>query len=82
MPQPLTYQVDGDAIRTKRMDAGMSRVQLAAAAGISRRYLCHLENGTRTHMSPPPYVALRTALNTTDEHLAPSNATQDPPERT
>ncbi|MFF8716217.1 helix-turn-helix domain-containing protein [Streptomyces sp. NPDC015184] len=82
MHQPLTYEVDGDAIRTKRMQAGMTRAQLAAQVGISRRYLCHLENGTRRRMSPPPYIALRAALDTTDDRLAPHPAEVDQPERT
>ncbi|WAL93922.1 helix-turn-helix domain-containing protein [Streptomyces sp. Je 1-369] len=82
MHQPLTYTVDGDAIRTERMQAGMTRKQLAAAAGLSRRYLCHLENGTRDRMSPPLYIALRAALDTTDERLSPRPTEAVPQEGT
>ncbi|MFF3643436.1 helix-turn-helix domain-containing protein [Streptomyces sp. NPDC002564] len=82
MHQPLTYEVDGDAIRTERMQSGMTRAQLATAAGISRRYVCHLENGTRRRMSPPSYVALRAALATTDERLAPHTTEAVPREGT
>lgn len=64
-----TFEVDGDAIREARMQAGMTRKELAQAVGISRRYICHLENGTRRHMTPAPYIALRAALNATDELL-------------
>lgn len=81
MHQPLTYEVIGDAIREERMQAGLTRNELARQAGISRRYLCHLENGTRKQMSPPPYIALRQALNATDSRLlAPPRPI--PPERT
>lgn len=82
MHQPLTYEVDGDAIRKERMQAGMTRAQLATEAGISRRYLCHLENGTRRHMTPPPYHALRSALGSTDERLAPRPTRTTPREGT
>jgi len=81
MHQPLTYEVDGDAIREERMQAGLSRNELARHAGFSRRYLCHLERGTRKHMSPRSYIALRKALKATDARLlAPPRPT--PPERT
>ncbi|NUL13265.1 helix-turn-helix domain-containing protein [Streptomyces lunaelactis] len=77
MHQPPTIEVDGDAIREERMQAGLEISELAERAGISRRYLSHLENGTRTRMRPRRYVALRTALNTTDEclRLAPPRTT-------
>lgn len=69
MHQPPTFVVDGDAIREERMQAGLTRRELATQAGISRRYLCHLENGTRDRMSPPRYIALRQALKVTDPRL-------------
>lgn len=84
MHQPPTFEVDGDAIREERMQAGLTRRELARQVGISRRYICHLENGTRDRMSPPRYVALRRALNTTDDRLrrTPPRPTEaDPPER-
>ena len=59
---PPTFQVNGAAIRTVRMKAGLSTERAASSAGISRRYLNHLENGYRTHMRPEPYARLRTAL--------------------
>lgn len=85
MHQPLTFEVDGDAIRKERMQAGMSRAELAAAVGVSHRYVAHLENGTRRHMSPGPYQRLRKALKANDERLQlqPPRPTEDPPpERT
>ena len=80
MHQPTTFEVDGDAIREERMQAGLTRRELARQVGISRRYVCHLENGTRQHPSPELYIALRTALNATDERLRRTpRPTEDPP---
>jgi transcriptional regulator with XRE-family HTH domain len=80
MAQPeTTYLVDGTAICTKRMQAGMEVQQLAQAAGITASYLRKLERGDRTRMRPGNYQALRAALNANeDELLAPHH---DPPER-
>jgi transcriptional regulator with XRE-family HTH domain len=69
MHQPPTFEVNGDAIRTERKQAGLEISELADRAGISRRYLSHLENGTRRHMRPRRYTALRTALNVTNGRL-------------
>lgn len=85
MHQPPTFLVDGDAIREERMQAGLSRAELARRAGISHRYVAHLENGTREHMSPKAYIALRDALHATDARLrrTPPRPAEDPPrERT
>jgi transcriptional regulator with XRE-family HTH domain len=80
MHQPTTFEVDGDAIREERMQAGLSRSELARQVGISHRYICHLENGTRRYMGPKPYKRLRTALNATDERLRRTpRPTEDPP---
>ncbi|MFD4596817.1 helix-turn-helix domain-containing protein [Streptomyces sp. NPDC058464] len=59
---PTTFQVKGAEIRKLRMQAGLSTVELAQKAQISRRYLGHLETGYRTRMRPGPYQRLRTAL--------------------
>ncbi|MFE1205704.1 helix-turn-helix transcriptional regulator [Streptomyces sp. NPDC058762] len=85
MHQPLTFEVDGDAIREERTRAGMSPSQLADLVGVTDRYIRQLEDGTRRHPRRPLYVALRTALNATDERLRrePPRPTEDPPpERT
>lgn len=68
---PATFQVDGAAIRTRRMDLGMTTYQCAAAARISRSYLCLIEGGHRFRLRPPTYAGLRTALQieTDDEQL-------------
>lgn len=85
MHQPPTIWVDGDAIREERKQAGLTREELAELVGVTPRYICHLENGTRRRMRRPPYFALRDALNATDERLRqpPPRPTEDhPPERT
>lgn len=81
MHQPTTFEVDGDAIREERMQAGLTQTELARQAGISPRYVSHLETGTRRRMGPKPYKRLRTALNATDERLRrkPPRPTEDPP---
>lgn len=76
---PTTFEVDGTAICTKRMTAGMEVQQLAAKAGITASYLRKLERGARTRMKPATYVRLRAALRANKtELLAPH---QDHPER-
>lgn len=59
---PPTYQVDGAAIRERRMQLGMTQVMCADAASISRSYLAEIEAGHRRRMRPPKYAGLRTAL--------------------
>lgn len=66
---PNTFEVQGAQIRKRRMEMGMEAHELAAKARISRRYLNHLENGTRTKMRPSRYADLRTALGVPDEYL-------------
>ncbi|MGW7053061.1 helix-turn-helix domain-containing protein [Streptomyces sp. NPDC054887] len=64
-----TFEVDGAAIRTKRMQAGLEAQQLADQIGCTASYLRKLETGTRTRMRPGKYVRLRAALKATDEDL-------------
>lgn len=59
---PATYQVDGTAIRTRRMELGLTQAECAARAGITRPYLSQLETGARRDMQPPTYQRLRSAL--------------------
>lgn len=66
---PTTFEVDGSAIRDKRMQAGLSTAEAAERAGISGRYLNHLENGTRRRMRPERYAPLRKALNANPTEL-------------
>jgi len=66
---PSTFQVRGAQIRERRMQMGLEPEELAAKAGISRRYLNHLENGTRKKMRPRRYTDLRAALEVTDDSL-------------
>lgn len=60
-PHP-TIPVNGAAIRTTRLDAGLSTAETARRAGISDCYLRHLETGYRDRMGPERYAALRKAL--------------------
>ncbi|MER5678632.1 helix-turn-helix transcriptional regulator [Mesorhizobium sp. B2-3-3] len=61
-PPATTYEVDGAEIRTRRKELGMSQAECAATARIARPYLSQIENGTRRHLRPPTYKALRTTL--------------------
>ncbi|MDX3515659.1 helix-turn-helix domain-containing protein [Streptomyces caniscabiei] len=60
-PQP-TYQVDGAAIRKRRMELGMTLRDCARAAGMAHSYLSEIETGLKEDMRPPKYAGLRTAL--------------------
>lgn len=85
MHQPTAFEVDGDAIREERVDAGLKRSELADLVGVTPRYIAHLENGTRRCPRRPTYIALRVALKTTDERITrqpPRPTEADPPERT
>ncbi|MEV6696292.1 helix-turn-helix domain-containing protein [Streptomyces sp. NPDC051453] len=66
---PTTFQVDGAAICTKRMQAGLEVTDLAVAAGITNSYLRKIERGVRKHVGPGPYTRLRAALKATDDEL-------------
>jgi transcriptional regulator with XRE-family HTH domain len=76
---PTTFQVDGTAICTRRMQAGMDVQQLADLVGITDSYLRKLERGDRTRMRPGPYQALRAALNANQADLLAPHP--NPPER-
>jgi transcriptional regulator with XRE-family HTH domain len=78
---PPTFQVKGAEIRKLRMQAGLSTAELARHAGISRRYLNHLENGYRTRMRPGPYQRLRTAFGLPADSQQLIEPPQDPPEK-
>jgi transcriptional regulator with XRE-family HTH domain len=76
---PTTFSVDGTAICTKRMHAGMEVQQLADLVGITASYLRKLERGDRTRMRPGNYQALRAALDANETELL--RTPQHPPER-
>lgn len=61
-PPATTYEVDGAEIRTRRKELGMSQAECAANARIARPYLSQIETGSRRHLRPPTYQALRTTL--------------------
>ena len=68
-PSPTTFPVDGTAICTKRMQAGMEVQQLADLVGITPSYLRKLERGDRTRMRPGNYQSLRAALDANETEL-------------
>lgn len=80
MHQPTTFEVDGDAIRKERMQAGMSRAQLARRVQVSERYISHLETGTRRRLRPSTYKRLRAVLDALNETHQPAET--DTPEGT
>src|SRR5687767_5928953 len=78
---PATYQVDGTAIRTRRMTLGLTLADCARQARISKPYLIQLETGARQRMRPPTYKRLRTVLDVPADDkrlLAPS---EEPPRK-
>lgn len=77
---PTTFLVNGQVARELRKNAGVELADMARRAQISRRYLSHIENGTRQRMRPAPYQRLRKELgaNETELLLAPPETT--PPE--
>ncbi|MGW0920184.1 helix-turn-helix domain-containing protein [Streptomyces sp. NPDC002755] len=77
---PTTFEVDGTAICTKRMNAGMDVQKLAGLVGITDSYLRKLERGARKRMTPGPYQALRAALNANEDELL-RTPHLNPPER-
>lgn len=78
---PTTYTVDGTAICTKRMQAGMEVQQLADQVGITASYLRKLERGDRARMRPGKYQDLRAALNANETELLQRVPPPDQPER-
>lgn len=74
---PPTFQVNGAAIRKRRMQRGMDPSDLARAVGVTASYITKLERGDRSHMRPGPYVALRAALEADDEELLAPEGQQE-----
>ncbi|MER6098418.1 helix-turn-helix transcriptional regulator [Streptomyces sp. NPDC001728] len=75
---PTTLPVDGSELRRRRKDAGLEIDDLATAAGISRRYLSHLETGSRTRMRPTRHKRLFDALAAAEQsRTTPTRGDQD-----
>ncbi|WP_327160478.1 helix-turn-helix transcriptional regulator [Streptomyces zaomyceticus] len=68
---PTTLQVDGPELRKRRKAAGLEIDDLARSAGISRRYLSHLETGSRTRMRPARHKHLFDALEAAERAQTP-----------
>lgn len=79
MHQPATtFEVEGQAIWAKRMQAGIEVRELASSVGVSDSYIRKLERGLRKRMKPGPYGRLREALNASEtELLAPHRGPED-----
>lgn len=78
---PATFEVDGTAIRTRRMELGLSQAGCAARARISRPYLSQLETGARREMQPPTYKRLRTVLRVPAKNRRLLALTEEPPQK-
>jgi transcriptional regulator with XRE-family HTH domain len=57
-----SVEIDRDVLRETRQLSGFTQVELARRARISNQYVSQLENGYRTHVSPPTFVRLCDAL--------------------
>ena len=77
MPQPSTVEIDGTAIRRIRMSNGTEMRDLAQSAGITRSYLCRIETGSRRHLRPRTYAALRDSLGVTDDQVLAKDPTEE-----
>jgi transcriptional regulator with XRE-family HTH domain len=72
--------VVGNACRAARKRRGLSQEEVAAALGVSDRYVRRIESGER-HPSVPTLDKLRTVLQVSaDELLGATTASDDPPE--
>jgi transcriptional regulator with XRE-family HTH domain len=83
MPQTTTVEVDGDAIRDRRLRAGLDTKQLADAMGISADYLRRLETGRRRRLGTAKYARLCKQLSAIygSDLLAPHRGDTPQPER-
>lgn len=83
MQQPFTtFEVDGEAICDKRMQAGIEVKDLAAAIGVSDSYIRKLETGARKRMTQAPYGRLCAALHANRKELLAPQRGQATEERT
>lgn len=57
----MQHRTNSDAITTRRLNAGLTKLQLAAAAGISRQMVSAIEHGTRQG-SPEALLAIADVL--------------------
>lgn len=61
--EPVNVLMDGEAVRRRRKDAGLSQVDLAERAEISSGYLSQIETGARPSVGPTTWKQLAAALN-------------------
>lgn len=60
------YRKFGDALKRKRMEKGLSLVELAKISGIRKNYLWNLENEDKSRMSASLFKKLEAALEIED----------------
>ena len=80
MPQRTTFEVNGAAIRRIRKNRGMEMSDLAHLVGITPNYLSRIETGSRRHLRPTKYTAVRDHLGATDDQILADG--EDPQQRT
>jgi transcriptional regulator with XRE-family HTH domain len=61
-----TVEVHGYAMRVIRQARGRAVADLASALRVDRSYITHLENGSKTRVSPELYAALLQELQIED----------------
>jgi transcriptional regulator with XRE-family HTH domain len=61
-----TVEVHGYALRVIRQARGRAVADLAAALGVDRSYISHLERGSKLRVSPELYAALLHELQIED----------------
>ena len=61
-PLPPTIEVDGNAIRARRIELGHTITEFADRADMSFQYLSQLERGDRKRVTPPRFQRLVSAL--------------------
>jgi transcriptional regulator with XRE-family HTH domain len=61
----------GEELRRLRKAAGLTQVQLAAAAGVTQAFIAMLERGARTTLPADKLFKIAAALGVGCEHFAP-----------
>lgn len=60
----VKYPIDGDKLRLRRAEQGLSQKQLAKESGVSERLIRDIETGRNDSAMPNKVVQLARALNT------------------
>jgi transcriptional regulator with XRE-family HTH domain len=65
----VSIEVDGAAIRARRVNKGVTITELAAGAGVSRSYVSKIERGHRARVSRPVLRQLAGALSVPQSYI-------------